>query len=609
MKNGIYSPTMYVRRTTTQKNQYTFRLVRAERRGQKVSQRTLLNLGAHFDLERTHWPQLCRRIQEILNGQLSLLEPVPRDLESHAQRIAAQLLAKGRIGCVERVCENREPNLQMYDADSVRMIRPRSVGVENVALWAMDQMRLRQLFEELGLSASLCDAAVGSIVARMAKPASELATHRWLAERSALGELIGRDFETLSLMQLYRASDALMANRQAIEHHLFEQAMRLFDLQPTVALYDLTNTYFEGIVDGIDKATHGHSKERRSDCRLLTVGLVLDGSGFVRRFQVFSGNVREHHTLAQMLERLQAPADALVVMDRGVATEDRVAWLRGQGWRYVVASRELNRQFDPEQAVCHETRSGRQVQLQKEVSADGQEVRLYCFSAARAAKEQALSERFATRFEKALDELSQGLSRPRTVKRVERIQQRIGRLQEQARGVARHYRVTVRTDASGRRATAVHFTRLPVEGTMLTHPGVYALRSSETDWDETTLWQTYFRLSDIEAVFRSLKSELGLRPIFHRKSIRAEGHLFITVMAYQLVQVIRSRLRQSGDHSSWNTLRDVLDGQRRTTAVFRRGDGRTLHVRRATDAEPAQQAILEVLGADEAPGGTRKTVV
>ena len=144
---------------------------------------------------------------------------------------------------------------------------------------------------------------------------------------------------------------------------------------------------------------------------------------------------------------------------------------------------------------------------------------------------------------------------------------------------------------------------------MMTHLGVYCLRSNETGWDEATLWRTYFTLTDLEAVFRSLKSELGLRPIYHHKPIRADGHLFITVIAYQLVQVIRTRLRQGGENASWTTLRRIVEGQQRITATFRRADGATLHVRKATRAEPPQQAIYDALGIDPAPEGIRKTVV
>ena len=144
---------------------------------------------------------------------------------------------------------------------------------------------------------------------------------------------------------------------------------------------------------------------------------------------------------------------------------------------------------------------------------------------------------------------------------------------------------------------------------MMTHPGVYCLRTNQPDWDEETLWRTYVTLTDLEAVFRSLKSELGLRPIFHHKPIRAEGHLFITVIAYQLVQVIRQRLRQHRERASWGHRRRILEGHQRITATFRRADGHTLHVRKATRAEPPQQAIYDALGVDPEPGGIRKTIV
>ena len=184
-----------------------------------------------------------------------------------------------------------------------------------------------------------------------------------------------------------------------------------------------------------------------------------------------------------------------------------------------------------------------------------------------------------------------------------------GRWLESIRDRLQHYDIELDTDPSAERATAVRFSRRPVDGSMMTHPGGYCLRSNQTDWDEETLWRTYVTLTDLEAVFRSLKSELGLRPIFHHKPIRAEGHLFITVIAYQLVQLIRRRLREAGEHASWNTVRRILEGRQRITATFRRADGRTLHVRKATRAEPPQQAIHDALGIDPAPGTTRKTIV
>ena len=609
---------MFVRRTQTRhtdgQTYYTHRLVRSERTGTKVRQRTLLNLGGHFEIPQAQWPALCQRVDEILNGQTPLLDDTPTAIEQEAQRIAAQLLARTPAPGGESLDEAPPArDMQSVDIDSLELARPRSVGVEQVGLWALAQLGLPDLLEELGVNGPLRAAAVGSIVGRLAHPASERATHAWLRERSALGELLGVDFETMGAMQLYRASDALMKHREAIESHLFGQAMGFFGLEPTVTLYDLTNTFYEGEAADQPKAQRGHSKEKRSDCPLLTLGLVLDGGGFVQRSRVFAGNVKEDRTLAGMLSALEAPPGARVVMDRGIATEEQVQWLRENGYRYIVVSRERRRRFDAEAAIAHRTRGGHTVHLHKVDDPDGGEVRLYCYSEERAKKERGIVERFATRFEKDLQALHEGLSRPRTQKKLDRVWQRIGRLKEKSRGAGQHYDIEVAADESGAKAVAVTWTKKPIAGSMTTHPGVYCLRSNETDWSEATLWRTYTTLTDLEAVFRSLKSELGLRPIYHRKPLRAEGHLFITVIAYQLVQVVRKRFAERGPKgcrsASWITLRRILAGRQRVTATFKRADGRTLHVRKATLAEPRQRAILNALGIESSAGGTRKTIV
>ena len=601
---------MFIRRTQTRRTEdgqpyFSHRLVHSERIGNAVRQRTLLNLGRHFDIPQAQWPLVCSRIDDILAGQTPLVADCPPAAEHEAQRIAAQLVARGTP--VQGPAAG--PDIQPVDVDSLRLVRPRSVGVEQVGLWALEQVGLPALLAELGVNGALRSAAAGAIVGRLAQPASERATHRWLQTRSGLGELLGVDFETVSSMQLYRASDALVKHREAIEAHLFERTMGLFDLQPTVTLYDLTNTYFEGEAGAQPQAKRGHSKEKRSDCPLLTLGLMLDASGFVRRSQVFAGNVREHRTLAGMLEALDAPAGALVVRDRGVATEAAIGWLRDNGYRYLVLSRERHRQFDADAAVSVRTQSNQTVHLHKVVSTDPGEVRLYCYSEERAHKERAIVERAAARFEAALTTLNEGLARPRAHKRLGQVWQRIGRLRAKHTRVAKHYQIEVTPDQTGEKAAAVTWTRRPQDGSMATHPGVYCLRSSETDWDEDALWRTYTTLTDVEAVFRALKSELGLRPIYHQKPRRADGHLFITVIAYQLVQVIRTRLRAHGQHASWTTLRRILEGQQRVTATFRRPDRRTLHVRTATQAEPGQRAIYDALGIDPQPGGVRKTTI
>jgi transposase len=274
-----------------------------------------------------------------------------------------------------------------------------------------------------------------------------------------------------------------------------------------------------------------------------------------------------------------------------------------------VVSRERQRRFDPSAATDLESAGGERVSVQRVVDAAAPEVRLYCDSELRARKEEGISQRFAQRFEAALQALAEGLNRPRTSKRIDKLWERIGRLKEQSHGAGQHYHIEIIPDASGEQAQALRWARQPVPGAMDTHPGVYCLRTNEMTWDGEPLWRTYRMLTDLEAVFRSLKSELGLRPICHHKAVRAEGHLFITVLAYQFVQLIRRRLAAQGIHDSWALLRARLNGQVRVTASLRRPDGWALHVRKATQAEPEQLVIYQALGLNPSPGGVTKTLV
>ncbi|UEN99553.1 IS1634 family transposase [Acidiferrobacter thiooxydans] len=604
---------MFIRRTATRsklngESYFTYRLVSSERHGKSVRQVTRLNLGRDFTVAPKHWPALCARIEQILSAQASLAAvPLSPRLERLAQRYAARLVGRAETPAAAGAAK-APPVFAEVAVDSLEQVRPRSVGVEYVALRAIAQLGLAAILTECGFNGKLKNAALASVIARLAHPGSELATWRWLTVTSGLGELMEVDFEAMSLMTLYRASDGLIAHRAVIETRLFENVRDLFGLDTTVTLYDLTNTYFEGTAAGNPQAARGRSKEKRSDCPLVTLGLVLDGSGFVRRSETFAGNAAEVKTLAAMLAGLDAPHGSLVVMDAGIASEANLAWLVSQGYRYLVVSRKRTRHFEAAHAITIETASQETVRIQKVLSDDGQEVQLHCYSTGRQAKEAAIARRLCARLETGLRKLALGLTTPRGEKRLAKLQERIGRLKERSR-VGQHYTITLTADESGERALALTWEKQPIEGTLLTHPGVYCLRTNETQWDAERLWRTYILLTDLEAVFRSLKSELGLRPIYHHKEARTDGHLFISVLAYQLVQTLRRQLKEKGIHESWSGLRETLSVQRRVTARFQRRDGRTLHVRKSTVAEPELKAIYEALGLDPTPGETKTLIV
>jgi transposase len=468
--------------------------------------------------------------------------------------------------------------------------------------------------KELGFNGPQTAAAIGTIIGRCCQPGSELATHEWLQERSGLGELIDFDFNTLSLYGLYQVSDQLLKKKAAIEQHLYEKERGLFGLRETITLYDLTNTYFEGQSKGNAFGANGHSKEKRSDCPLVTLALVLDSSGFPRRSHVYEGNVSEPKTLAEMLQDLDcgvgfAGPKPTVVMDAGIATDDNVAWLRENQYPYLVVSRKRHREFDETSSIVVKKDDECTVRVEKVFDEETQETLLYCHSSQREKKDQAIDDRVTGRLEEALQKLANGLQKKGCLKKYDKVMVQIGRLRQKYSRASKQYTISVTKDETSGNATKITWEKQAVENTTDTYPGVYCLRTSHADWDESLLWDTYTMLTDLEAVFRSLKSELGLRPIHHQITDRVSGHLFITLLAYHLVHTIRFRLKQEQIHSSWSSIRKILSTQSRVTVSMQCKNGSTIHIRKSTRPEPRQQEIYSVLGVKSHPGQTTKTII
>ena len=194
------------------------------------------------------------------------------------------------------------------------------------------------------------------------------------------------------------------------------------------------------------------------------------------------------------------------------------------------------------------------VAVYREIDAETGETRLYCHSELKAKKEQGIRNRFHIRLEEALAKLNAGLDKKGTVKNYVKILERIGRLREKNSRVASDYRIEVTADADKNNAIRIEWQRESQSDQKDQHCGVYCLRTNIKDWSEQQLWSTYTLLTEIEATFRSLKTDLGLRPVFHQKEARVTGHLFITLLAYHLVHTLRYQLKQQGIHLSWDSI-------------------------------------------------------
>lgn len=623
---------MYIRKTKIKSGAqgepyYTYRLVESVRIGKTVKQRTVINLGRHFAIAAEHWSLFTARIEQLLNAQtgqaplFDLHEEMNGALETEAQRYAALIIQKQAqpvefptTAAPESPATTPSTDFQTVDLQQLNLLQPRTIGGESLAFQAMTQLQLPQKLAALGFNSREQQAAIGNIIGRVVHPASERETHRWLQHNSALGELTGHDFGTTSLTRLYKVADKLLTHKDAIEDFLSQRESDLFQLSRTVVLYDLTNTYFEGQALGNPKAAFGRSKEKRNDCPLVTLGLVLDHHGFPLRSRVFEGNASEPATLETMISGLTKTADnptPTVILDAGIASQENLDWLQAQHYYYIVVSRQRHKETPTREdgAVVIKDDPNNRIIAKRVDCPDTGEVKLYCHSQAREKTEAGIRNRFTQRFEEALCALNAGLNKKGTVKKYDKILERIGRLKQKNSRVAARYSITVIADEKKEKALRIEWTRKDAPSTDDAQAGVYCLRTNRTDWDEVRLWETYVMLTELEATFRSLKTDLGLRPVYHQKESRVTAHLFISLLAYHIVHTLRYQLKDKGIHLSWRSIRHVMSSQQRMTVSMKTQAGDQLYLRITSRAEAHQQRLYEALGFSADPIGRRKTVI
>jgi len=562
----------------------TYKLVDSVRTERGPRQTTVLNLGSDFKLPKKHWKQLANCIEEIITEQQNIFE-YPQKIRALADQYARRVIRKHSVVIVPE--KKRSPDYVTVDLSSINNESLRTAGAEHVVYETIKLLEIDKKLVDLGLKSADIAAVIGVLCGRMIVPGSERSTHYWLQNLSALGELIDFDFSLVTLDRLYKASDHLLKHKEKIEDHLRKVEVGIFALEERIILYDLTNTFFEGTGKFNPKAKYGRSKEKRSDCPLVTLGLVLDMQGFPKRSRIFEGNVSEPGTLETMINGLsdgdnpqQSLLKPTVVMDAGIATEDNVKWLRGHNYRYIVVSRKKKvkipddvkvvpvKQDDKTEAVL--------VQAGLVYNKETDEIELYCHSVDKGKKEEGIKNKFQERFEAELLKTDKALNLKNGTKRYEKVIEKIGRLKERFKRISHLYKITI---------------------------------NKNDDLNEKEIWDIYTMLTDIEDAFRCMKSELGLRPNYHHIERRSDGHIFITLLAYHIMQTIRTKLREKGVHFCWETVRVRLSSHMRVSTTLKREDGRVIHIRKSSRAESNHKEIYDALDLPQQPGKTLKAII
>lgn len=594
---------MFIRKVTHQNKKndqvyHTYKLVDSVRTERGPRQRTILNLGVDFPLPNEQWKDLANRIEEIITGQ-QLFFRYTDEIERLANKYAKKIIS--RQASVIDEPKRFATDYHTVDIDSLENEHVRTIGAEHVVLHAIQELELDRKLEELKFNQPHINAALGVIAGRLISPGSERATHKWLQDISGFDELLSTDFSSLSQDRVYKVADLLLARKEELEEHLAASERQLFSLEEKIILYDLTNTFFEGGINN-GKARYGRSKEKRTDCLLVTMGLVLDADGFPKKSKFFAGNVSEGKTLPIMIDDLKGTEKPVIVMDAGIATEENIRWLKEKQYKYLVVSRKKKKAI-PATVNMVTVKKDERALVQAALVENGDELELYCHSADKDKKEKSMQGAFQQRFEEGLALARTALSRKNGTKRYDKVLERIGRLKERFKRVAHQYEITVKK--KGEKAIDINWRLKKAAETA----GVYCLRTNLKDVKEQEIWDIYTMLTDVEDAFRCMKSELGLRPIYHQKESRSDGHLFITVLAYHILHTIRFKLRGQGIYYNWQTIRKLLSTQVRVTTTMKRADGKTIHIRKTSRAEPDHRKIYEALGLVYQPGKTEKIIM
>ena len=571
---------------------------------------SLLPLGPDFRVSQSKWKKLLDGVQHKLGLEVGLpFEELDPDIEREADRIATALKERGYTG-------PDQTRLYMRIKRQGGVRHPAggttSVGGARVAKQALDELKLEKILIHAGVSGKRARVICALVAARMLAPGSERSTQAWIP-RSALMEVMDLQGIPLSVNTLYRASDEVWAHRDVIMDELYEQQQTRFSHDRTIRFFDLTHTYSQGSTEN-ELLQHGRGKDGKKK-RLVTLALVIDAWGLPVKCGIYPGNVAEVKTLREVLEGFQEDKPTLI-MDAGLVSQANLRWMRENGFDYVCNSRKRT-EGPPDRApeARLETAGGREV-LAWELERSGDERLIHVRSSGRKVTEDRILCSHRDRFEAQLHRLHTGLGKKGCRTRYDKVHQYLGALKARHRTVARHYDIQVTPDSTYTNATSVTWTRTAEYPLADGLSGGYVLRTTRPDWDQPEVLAHYWQLADIENTFRTLKSELGLRPFHHRLRDRICAHLFITVLAYHMVQYIRLRLKAHGITKRWSTLRTELESWMRVTTELSEQSGAITTTRQDTELSDKLNHIAEILDINPAshhvqtrakPGLTRQT--
>ncbi|HMC86718.1 MAG TPA: IS1634 family transposase [Chitinophagaceae bacterium] len=596
---------------TTGERRKHYRLCESYRSDNTVRHQTILHLGSLDQIpEIDQKKALATRIDELVKqshtGKQNLFQPPDQLIEALAQKYFAAIKEKQRLDI------SAGKDYHRVDTDTVKNKNIKEIGSEWLCMQALEQLDITSFLTLKGWPPEHIQLALTHIVSRATYPASELRTSQWIKENSAVCELTTYPIEKITKDKLYDISKCLYKVKEDLEKHLSKRTNELFDLTDKIILYDLTNTYFEGSMRSSKKAKFGKSKEKRNDARLIVLAVVVNTEGFLKYSQIFEGNIADSKTLKQIICELSSRTSStqrhpIVVLDAGIATEDNLKLLKQHNFDYMCVSRSKLKKYsvDTDSKPIEILDKKKQTLTLQKITVEGNtDTWLRVHSQAKALKESGMNSRFSQRFEQGLWQIKESLDKKSGVKKQEKVWERIGRLKAKYQSIHKYYDIDTQANNKGT-VTNIVWKQKPIEK----KEGYYLLRTTLDQKDEHVQWTIYNTIREIEATFRTLKTDLDLRPVYHKTDEASMAHLHLGLLAYWVVNTIRHQLKQKSITNEWRDIVRIMNTQKIVTTTMENEYNQQIIIRQCSEPTDQVNKIYTALKYKSQPFSRKKSVV
>ena len=581
----------------------------------RVRSRIMLNVGF---IEEAHSPEDIRDIGKCLNylhehqGERDLFGCPFADynefVRSKAEEFWTAMVKNGSIDAVKSAKEeSRKKAERLVDVNTVKHTDARDIGAEWICLQAIRELEIDRFLERQGWNEIQINTTLAHLITRTVYTPSELKSIRIMNENSAVCELVSGNQEWHpGYHDIYKVAPNLYGLKDKLETHLCRKTDDLFNLTNRIVLFDLTNFYFEGRKERSSKAQYGRSKEKRNDCKLLVMALCVNAEGFIRYSSILAGNTADPDSLPDMIDTLsqktRTPSDperkVLVCLDAGIATEDNLRKIKENGYNYLCVSRTRLTDYeiseDCQSVKVLDTRKQEITLRQVKHEADG-DYYLEINSPAKAVKESSMNRQWRERFEQELTKARDALGRKGGKKTYEKVIERVGRAIQKYPSIAKYYVIDYLRDENNPKNMADIQWRIAVPENVDRQSGIYFLRTNVDSLDEKSTWNYYNLIREIECTNRQLKTDLNLRPIYHKKDDCSDAHLFLGLLSYWIVNAIRYKLKQTGENCFWTEIVRRMSTQKAITTEGVNALGEKVSLRLCSEPSKAAEDIYERL--------------